>query len=210
MEKTNWTEYYNSKKSFFSKVTQKVTSNIILNVLKYKFEKRIDIMECGGGNSCFAERICNQREINSYDIVDFNELAVKLFNEKELNVANKTGMIADLLTDNLPNKKYDFVYSVGLIEHFVGNDVVKIIERHFEMCKPNGYVLITFPTPTIQYKIARRLMEIGGVWKFWDEKPILYKEVVDSFNRLGTVEEEFINRKIPLTQQVVLMKNDIY
>lgn len=207
MKKTNWTEYYNSKKSFFSKITQKVTSNIILNVLKSKLEKRIDIMECGGGNSCFSERICNQWEINRYDIVDFNELAVKMFNDKELNVLNKTGIMADLLTGNLPNKKYDFVYSVGLIEHFTGSDVVKIIERHFEMCKPGGYVLITFPTPTIQYKLTRKLMEFCGVWKFWDEKPIIYKDIVDAFNRFGIVEEEFINRKIPLTQQVVLIKN---
>jgi 2-polyprenyl-3-methyl-5-hydroxy-6-metoxy-1,4-benzoquinol methylase len=42
-----------------------------------------------------------------------------------------------------PGRKYDIVASFGFIEHFERADV--IADRHFELVRPGGYVVITLP-----------------------------------------------------------------
>jgi 2-polyprenyl-3-methyl-5-hydroxy-6-metoxy-1,4-benzoquinol methylase len=50
----------------------------------------------------------------------------------------------DALEDDLSDlPRFDFVYSLGLIEHF--NDPLPMIRRHVELAKPGGVVLIGVP-----------------------------------------------------------------
>lgn len=207
-EKTDWTKYYEKKKSWFSTFTQKYTLQKIMDAFdKYiKTDLDIRICEMGGGNSCFAGEICEEEFVCTYDIIDSNELAVRLFDELELNAKKHNGYCRNLLIDNTGNADYDFVYSIGLIEHFRNEDIRTIISRHFEYCKWGGIVFITFPTPTKKYILVRKCMELLGVWQFHDEKPICYEEISDCFETHGVVLEHFINRKLPLTQEVVIVK----
>lgn len=103
-------------------------------------------------------------------------------------------------------KKFDFVYSVGLVEHFLGEDIVEIIDNHFACTKDDGIVVITFPTPTLKYKITRKIMEIMKCWQFYDECPLCWDEVEEYFQRNGRVLEHTINRKLFLTQMVVVVR----
>lgn len=211
---TDWTAYYTQKRSWFSTYTQKFTFHIIKNaidkyILKYHPEITLHIAELGGGNSCFAEQLCKTVPINTYDVFDNNALSIELFNKMDLNTENHTGNLIDLLTENNTslNKQYDFVYSIGLIEHFRGNDIKTVISRHFEYCKPHGIVFISFPTPTRKYRVIRKCMEWLGVWQFHDEKPLRYEEVQNFFELHGEILTHFINRKLLLTQMVVIAKN---
>jgi 2-polyprenyl-3-methyl-5-hydroxy-6-metoxy-1,4-benzoquinol methylase len=45
-----------------------------------------------------------------------------------------------------PDEKFDFVYSVGFIEHF--EDYQSVAQRHWGMVKPGGLMLLSVPTPT--------------------------------------------------------------
>ena len=138
MKKTDWTAYYEKKKSWFSTHSQKYTLRILLNAIDSYFNEndKITIAELGGGNSCFAKDICGVKEINTYDIIDNNGLAVKLFNNMRLNSKHHFGFLHDLLDtedkDTGACEMYDFVYSVGLIEHFRGKEIERIVSKHFQ------------------------------------------------------------------------------
>ena len=102
--------------------------------------------------------------------------------------------------------KYDFVYSVGLIEHFDKEIQRNVIKNHFEMCKDGGYVLLTFPTPTLKYRVCRKIMEGIGVWQFYDEVPLFVDKIKDDLLFYGKIIDLRINRKLALTQSIVLIK----
>lgn len=215
---TNWTAYYRQKKSWVSMHTQKMTMFHILNTIdKYiiqagfnnNVKRQVDIMELGGGNSCFVEGICNRFPVNRYDIVDNNAFAVMLFDNKIVNSHSHRSYNTDLLSNNLEvDEKYDFVFSVGLIEHFHGKDIEQMINRHFDFCKDGGVLLITFPTPTIKYHIVRRSMELLHLWQFHDEKPIAFIDVKKLLEKKGIILNHFINRRLPLTQEVVIIRKN--
>lgn len=207
-KKTDWTIYYSQKRSIFSSYTQKFTCDIIIQAMeRYLYNKNIRVAELGGGNSCFAEKICKERSIDSYDIFDNNELAVNMFNKMNLMSKSHTGLVKDLLgTEAMDSAagQYDFVFSIGLIEHFRGDDIMTIIDKHYQYCRKGGMVLIAFPTPTKRYIFTRRCMELVGAWQFYDEKPIRYNELRKIFEDRSVIKANFINKKQPLTQRVVI------
>lgn len=212
---TDWTKYYGSKRSFFSTYTQKFTLTKIVGAYESYGKNNSSenrVLELGGGNSCFVEAFCSQEQVKRYDIVDSNELAVSLFERKmkEKSIAHR-GYLFDL-TEPIEEKdfpeKYDFVYSVGLIEHFAPEQREKVLEAHFTLAKMNGAVFITFPTPTLKYRFWRRVMEILGVWQFYDETPLALSDVRNVLEKYGTIVSSEINRKIFLTQMLVLIIKD--
>ena len=210
-ENTDWTSYYQDGRGFISRLTQKFTLKRIIDAIKkyvVKQKEGFGICELGGGNSCFCKQICEHEKIKKYDIVDNNPLAVKLFNKLEMNAGTHTGICRNLLSDEDSDRGslYDFVFSIGLIEHFRGDDIQTMIRRHFDYCKDGGIVLISFPTPTGKYLFFRKWMELLGVWQFHDEKPILYDEVADFFAAHGEVLAHSINRELPLTQEIVIVR----
>lgn len=207
---TDWDVYYKKKRSFFSEYTQRFTLELILDLYNKTCEKanKGNVLELGGGNSCFAENFCKKTCIDRYDIIDNNEYAVALFRDKSINAEEHKGIVLDLKNpDNaIPEMKYDFVFSIGLIEHFNDDDRRNVIDNHFKFCKEEGYVLISFPTPTLKYRFWRKVMELLGMWQFWDERPMFYEDIKSEFEKNGEVKEVVINKKLFLTQTIVLVK----
>lgn len=210
--KTDWTSYYQGRKSFFSSFTQKYTLEKILDYFSRLTGqdpgdgKARRVMELGGGNSCFAGDFCCRERVACYDIVDNNALAVELFSKQDLATDSHTGWKADL-TKNIPiEDKYDFVYSIGLIEHFTPTEREKVIDNHFRYCRQGGYVLVSFPTPTRKYRFWRRVMELLHVWRFWDETPLGYEDVEKSFEKHGMIVKKELNNKLFLTQMILLIR----
>lgn len=210
-EYTDWTKYYEAPKSKFSAITQRVTlKRIVWLIEKYLLEEgRLDIIELGGGNSCFAEGIVGKINVSTYSIVDNNELSIEKAKKKGIPIkCYCCDVLSDMEMRKIPNN-YHVSYSVGLIEHFRGEDIDKIIDAHFKLISDDGLVIITFPTPTIQYRIIRKTMEKLGVWQFWDEKPLRWEDVRAVFERNGTVLYHKINYQLPLTQMIVVAKKNI-
>lgn len=73
----------------------------------------------------------------------------------------------DVRQINLPGNHFDFVFSIGLVEHFFGEEFRRAIDEHARICKPNGIILICVPTLNLwalnYYKI--RLLELTGRFK---------------------------------------------
>lgn len=167
----------------------------------------VKVVELGGGNSCFAETFCEQNEVERYDIIDNNEYAVELFGKKKF-MSRGRGYVLNLTQKIQPEEMYDFVYSIGLIEHFTVDEREKVLKNHFEYCKDGGFVLISFPTPTLKYRICRKFMELLHVWQFHDETPLLLEDIQNELNQYGSIILTDLNKKLFLTQRVVLVKKN--
>jgi predicted SAM-dependent methyltransferase len=100
----------------------------------------------------------------------------------------------------------DVVYSVGLIEHFDAANTRVAIRSHFRLLKPGGIAVISFPTPTLLYRVARTLCEVLRVWKFHDERPLTRDEVVRTLDEEGEILEEKTLWPLILTQQMIVIR----
>lgn len=123
----------------------------------------------------------------------------------EINEAKKIDLTGEVEDESLV-RKYDIVYSVGLVEHFTADEQIHVIKNHFNFVRTGGYVLISAPTPDLKYRIIRKSMEIMHVWKFWDETPITVNTFVREMENYGEIVFAGINKKLPLTQLVVVIK----
>lgn len=178
--KTDWDKYYRNPYKI-SSITRKITGSVLVNVIK-KFlikNQSLKIIELGGGNSSFYELFLKKFDIDEYHIVDNNKLSLGMLSSKK-DLSEKVFMHdMDVLgVRNAFIEEADIVYSVGLIEHFDKADTKRVIESHFNMVKKGGLIVITFPTPTILYRTVRWIMELFGIWIFYDERPLKMEEVL--------------------------------
>ena len=104
------------------------------------------------------------------------------------------------------SENFDLVFSIGLIEHFDKSGTAKAIASHFQLCKPKGMVLITFPTPTLLYKLIRRMAEFARIWRFYDERPLNFEEVITECSKFGIKKHNSILWAIGLTQGYVVFE----
>lgn len=209
-KKTDWDSYY-SKPFKAASATRKITVGRILDFLSPISPNLKDArcIELGGGNSCVYEPLRNAHLFQSYDILDTNEIGVRLFQERAKN-PNDRGILGDILHPEKLAKiqAAKLCFSVGLIEHFDEKGTRDSIRSHFECTEPGGWVLMTYPTPTWLYRITRKIAELLGIWKFHDERPLTPKEVLGEVARYGKIIRHEIIWPIFLTQGIVLCQKN--
>ena len=205
---TDWTRYY-ERPFITAHITRRITGRILVNMLaKAGFPANGRIIELGGGNSTFCDTLMDRLYARIYDIVDSNPRGVGLFKEKHPGPENEA-ICADIFElDAASVPPTDLVLSIGLIEHFPEERRKETVRRHFELAKPGGLVLITFPTPAFSYRLIRRAAEMLGIWRFPDERPIQLEEAVALCAGHGEVIAKRLNRAILLTQGIVLARKD--
>jgi SAM-dependent methyltransferase len=205
VKKTDWDDYYRHPNKLAG-FTRRITGKRLLKYIKKYVPggKKITITELGGGNSCFfdlvAKTFCPQR----YYIVDNNQVGLDKFRT----AGNRGAAVLlnwDILKPGLKIKS-DFVFSVGLIEHFSEKNTRRAILSHFEAVKKNGILILGFPTPTFLYKITRKLSEWLGLWIFHDERPLKIEEVLDIVNKHGELLDKEIIWPIFLTQALLVIR----
>lgn len=205
--KTDWDSYY-QKPSVFAQFTRKSTERLLLSHLMS--ENRTfpieTICELGGANSCFFPAIRKVFPDVMYKVVDNNEQNIKHFGQTRPEDLNLQAYLADLLSENNLPSANDVVFSVGLIEHFSPSDTSKIIQKHFSCSKPDGLVIITFPTPTWLYKTVRFVSEQCHAWIFHDETPLYVADVLAEVAQYGHIVTSYINWGTILTQGVIVAK----
>lgn len=202
---TDWDRYYASPYRAAS-LTRRYTSSTLLHLLKSCAPVAPSILELGGANSCFANRILTEVRPCRYDVIDSNELGLTLFRSRHAGDERISATLADVL--NLPpaNLQYDVVYSVGLIEHFDEAGTANAIAAHFRYLRPGGLAIVTFPTPTLLYRSARAGAELTGSWIFHDERPLSLAEFVKTASRYGAIESSHILWPLILTQYCVVTR----
>lgn len=108
-------------------------------------------IEIGGANSCFLDEILEEIEPQWYHVIDSNQYSNQygldlLKRRPEAGGVQTTRMdVLDVCSGVVHSA--DVVFSVGLIAHFDPEETAKAIPAHFELLKPGGCAIISFPTP---------------------------------------------------------------
>jgi len=204
--KTNWDEYY-QKTSIIASVTRKFTQKLVVKLLqKYlPINQNLSMIELGGANSSLFEPIMHHIKPELFHFVDNNTTGLTIFQNQ---IGEKSGI--ELFNEDIlrfkPAREYQLVVSFGLIEHFNMNETAAVIKTHFDCIVSGGIALITFPTPTLLYRLTRFAAEKVGIWIFWDERPLPMKEVETNVLLFGDIIYKTIHWKLLLTQGIIIVR----
>ncbi|MDQ2844614.1 MAG: glycosyltransferase [Acidobacteriota bacterium] len=206
---TDWTRYY-STVPFTANLTRKYTLSVLVEALR-KFvgmgpQRCGMLVEIGGANSCFLDGIERAIRPGSYHVIDTNAYGLDLLRQRSAAYDGRVHLHQhSVLEPTLPFQA-DAVMSIGLIEHFAPAETRRAVLAHFDMLKPGGYALISFPTPTWLYRAARGLTEAVGAWKFPDERPLNREEVLAAVRERGEVVYEKVLWPLILTQRLLVVQ----
>jgi putative flippase GtrA len=206
---TDWDHYYTHVPAT-ARLTRRYTTAALLNAIRRHVtpsaaDGMLSIVEIGGANSCFLDSILESVRCGSYDVVDTNQyglslLAQRLGNNRVVRLHQQSVLALSLA------ESADLVFSVGLVEHFDQRATREAVLAHFDALRPGGVAIITFPRPTLLYRVTRRLIEIMGMWKFPDERPLNRPEVLDAVRERGDVVYQKLLWPLFLTQQLIVAK----
>ncbi len=200
---TDWDQYYRSTSSF-SRYTRPVISGALLRALQRYSVPNPAIAELGGAGSCALETVRRAIRPSVYHVIDANELGLKLLGDKASDGTLRLHR-QDILKLDL-DLQLDAVFSLGLIEHFDVAGTRQAVRSHLQLLKPGGIAVVTFPTPTLRYRITRGAIELVGKWIFHDERPLRLEEVRAAVGELGNVLDHWLIWNIPLTQRLVVIR----
>lgn len=203
---TDWDRYHTST-PFRAKLTRKYTESVIVRMMRQFGGLRgtDSIVEIGGANSCFLDRIMAEFHPGAYHVVDSNRFGLDLLRRRLDNRRNIILHTADCRSLNF-DLQADVVFSVGLIEHFEPAGTRRAVRAHFDLLKQGGIAIISYPTPTFLYRVARFLCEGMGLWKFPDERPLDREEVVESLKDCGNVLFEKTLWPLIFTQHMMVVQ----
>lgn len=205
-DKTDWDRYY-SRPAPTASVTRRFTERRLLELIrKHGAARPLRVCELGGANSCFLAAMLRNLSIREYHIIDNNARGLSLLAERFREQPNVTWHEADILAGDNLTDTFDLAYSVGLIEHFDVAGTTRVIARHFDLVRPDGLVLITFPTPTWLYRAIRAVIESVGQWPFPDERPLTFGDVLPTVLAHGELLHQSINWPVMLTQGFVVAR----
>lgn len=204
---TDWTRYHSSVPAP-ARLTRRYTARVFVNALK-KFQDASGqggvIIELGGANSCLLDRIEAELHPSAYHVVDLNDHGLNLLKERPRSSVPLRLHRQDVLNMDL-DVRADTVFSIGLIEHFDPAGTREVILRHFDLLKPAGYAVLSFPTPTWLYRWARFVTEFFGWWNFPDERPLTRGEVLESIAAGGDVVFEKTLWPLVFTQHMIVIR----
>jgi len=203
--KTDWDEYYRSPFPA-TRFTRRITSGLILGMLRRALGEDPTggtIAEIGGANSCFLHAVIAGLRPREYHIIDNNALGLARTSPPSGTSTRVLLHHADVLSLGF-DLQVDCVFSIGLIEHFDVEATRRAVRTHFDILKPGGIALISFPTPTLLYRVLRFAAESTNMWMFPDERPLGLDEVTAAASEHGTLLDHRLNWQIGFTQRMVV------
>lgn len=204
-KRTDWDTYY-ARPYKLASLTRRYTASVLEGIVLEAGGEGMRILEIGGANSCFIDGILARARPSIYDVIDNNRFGLDLLRERYAGDSRLSVFNQDVLDLHWKGEPYDLTFSVGLIEHFGVDETAKAIAAHFLPLRSGGTAILTFPTPTVLYRVARRLMEATGTWIFHDERPLRLGEVVRVAERYGSIKSARILWPQILTQYCVVVE----
>jgi glycosyltransferase involved in cell wall biosynthesis len=196
---TDWDGYYR-RPAPTAHWTRRYTASVLVRCLR-QFGGRLEqLIELGGANSCFLNPIRNQLAPREYHVIDTIAYGLSLLRGRGVETHQRDCRAPAL------DLQADAVFSVGLVEHFDPENTREAIESHFALLKPGGCAIISFPTPTWLYRIARAITEAVGAWRFPDERPLEREEVIAAARPFAAVEFEKLLWPIVFTQRLIVFR----
>jgi hypothetical protein len=202
MTATDWDRYY--RRPFqAARLTRQITAANLLRQIRRFVRPAPVIVELGGADSCFFDPIRRRIRPSQYHVLDNNQVGLDRFQQRIHGLPNVFASNQDVLRLSC-RVEADLVFSAGLIEHFGPADTRAAVAAHFELLKPGGIAMMTFPTPTLLYRTARRLAECAGMWMFPDERPLRLAEVAAAGRPHGRMLLRKLIWPIVLTQYLLV------
>jgi SAM-dependent methyltransferase len=187
-------------------LTRRYTTKVLLDAMKRAAAANngpLSIVEIGGANSCFLDAILAALAPRSYDVVDTNQHGLSLLAGR-LKAGAPVRLHQQSVFEMNLGASADLVFSVGLVEHFDQPGTRAAVAAHFDVLRPGGTAIITFPTPTLLYRATRKAIASVGMWKFHDERPLHPAEVRPVVEERGTIVVETILWPLMLTQCLIV------
>jgi len=207
-EPTDWDRYYQSV-PFTAHLTRKYTESVLISVFRRFVSKdhpAPSLVEIGGANSCFLNGVMRAIGPRAYHVIDRNAYGLSLLRERVKDRGDVILHEEDVLNLSAAQLRADAVFSVGLIEHFDAEGTRGAIRAHFDLLDVGGYVIVTFPTPTWLYLIARSIAESLKMWHFTDERPLEPEEVRAAVQDLGEIVYEKTLWPLVFTQHLMVIR----
>jgi len=203
VHRTDWNLYY-QKNPALSRLTRPIILKAFLDAFRrYSVPKPV-VAELGGAGSRVFDAVMENIHPAEYHVVDNNEYGLELF-RRAVNRSDVFFHNQDVLRLEL-ELRADTVFSLGLIEHFDTNGTRQAIWSHLGLLKPGGIVIMTFPTPTLLYRLTRGVAELWGKWIFHDERPLRLDEVKAALHGHGEILTHRLIWLIGLTQTLVVIR----
>jgi len=199
MLKTDWSKHWKKYNRIDYKGWIKFVGRAYRELSRYIKAENPKIIELGAGsglNSLLLAKILNAKKVV---LVDNNEEALKIskMNFKKEKLDNIAEFVKEDVFKLKLREKFDIVHSEGLIEHFHGEERIKIFEKHVELCKKGGYIIIFVPYMSLKYRLIRSTLEFINQWIYYDEVPYTKEEL---YNMLKTFNLKIIKMyNLPLT-----------
>lgn len=203
---TDWDSYY-ARPYRTASLTRKHTASVLIDLMRSQGGSGASILEFGGANSCFIDQILEDVQPARYDVIDCNQLGLDLLRSRYPDDDRVSVRRGDVLAASEPERLYDIVFSVGLIEHFDVAGTARAVAAHFRYLRTGGTAIITFPTPTWLYRAVRGLAEVTGNWIFHDERPLELPEIEQAIAGLGEIKSAQILWPLILTQYCVVARS---
>jgi SAM-dependent methyltransferase len=201
---TDWDRYY--RRPFrAARLTRKITAANLLGQIRRFVRPAPVIVELGGADSSFFDLIRRKIGPSQYHVLDNNQVGLDRFQQRVNGLTDVFLSNQDVLRLSY-RVEADLVLSAGLIEHFGPEDTLAAVAAHFELLKPGGIAIVTFPTPTLLYRTTRRLAERAGLWMFPDERPLRLAEVAAAAGPHGRLLLQKLIWPIVLTQYLVVWR----
>ncbi|MFA5405771.1 MAG: class I SAM-dependent methyltransferase [Candidatus Nanoarchaeia archaeon] len=207
MKRTNWDDYdysHSRANQFFLNQVLKGYNRLLS---KAGLKKGISLLELGSGTGYNSFRLAKKYDASRVVLVDSNDKALASGKKHFGGQFNVKVVKADVLTVNL-EERFDLVHSQGLIEHFQGKALVKVINKHLALVKKGGYLVLFYPTKQGLYSFIRRLAELTNNWIFSDEVPLSKPEVMKIIDNKASLVDSTLMMPYFLTEEGLILKKN--
>ena len=206
---TDWDRYYLSV-PVTARLTRRYSTSVLLRLIERHAtpsheDGRLSIVEIGGANSCFMDAILARVPCRSYDVIDTNEYGLSLLSDR-LGDSQVVRLHRASVLEHTVDLAADVVFSVGLVEHFAPKETRAAVLAHFDLLRPGGIAIVTFPTPTRLYRTTRALIGALGMWQFHDERALEPREVTSAIRERGELVWEKTLWPLVLTQHLIVAR----
>ncbi|MFC1710994.1 class I SAM-dependent methyltransferase [Patescibacteria group bacterium] len=187
---TNWNSYDNNDPENI--LVRKLFLDVVFNAYKkllkeIDFKTPVSILELGSGTGYTTLQIAKKIPTKKITIVDNNQTMLNIAKKTLKPVQCKKEFINKDLFKLKLKEKFDLVHSAGLVEHFGGEKKKQIFKLHAQLTKPKGYCIIYAPTPTISYRVIRKIYELLRTWQFTDEIPLKPNQLLSLIKNTGLI-----------------------
>ncbi|MFX0014139.1 MAG: class I SAM-dependent methyltransferase [Promethearchaeota archaeon] len=140
------------------------------------------LLELGSSTGLNSLRLSKKYKLKP-TLVDISRLALK----SAYSLYHQSNIIPELIQEDVLtlslNRKFDFVHSHGLLEHFSQSAQKIVFHNHAKHVCPGGWLICWVPTPDILYRLNRWYLERTGQWIFGYEKPFHNKDFISLFRQ---------------------------